>query len=528
VDAADAGSIAVFLEHVPYEFENGFHFLKTEDGEDVEHVVEELPAGAHGHGGHEEEEPEATECPWNHEWEWAGIFAVEAGVLDWNAEKGEDGYPDATMIIAVFDTSEASFSALDSAVHAAWDATNAADELEAGGTIPLGRAITLKFNQETWASHFKIVVPANTGGHIAVFAQHFPIEFETNYHYLKAADGADIEPEFEQSGNDCVTETTAATETDDLWGTVIIASFLTVVPTLLSIAFIVAMLAAQIAKLPDEDSIVLAMIHNFASGVIFAAGVFLLLPEGLYLCAVGKTEAGGNGLWGTSIMAGWFFCVIIKHLGQIIAGQVTKVVTVGQVPEVEPDTEKSSDSEGMDWTVCTPILFGDAFHNLADGLVLGTAFKICTSSFGWKLTGITIAHEIPQEISDFGVLITRGRMGPAKATLGNFLSGLTTVLGAIITYSADVSVGVEGTILAAGGGVYLYVAMTELGPAVTDLRKGEAWAASIQRLLAFAFGAIILALILLDHEHCGGEHLLSYDPDAPPEEGGGGGDGHHH
>merc|ERR1712217_634667 len=75
----------------------------------------------------------------------------------------------------------------------------------------------------------------------------------------------------------------------------------------------------KIGQLMEEGSMFLAIIHNFASGVIFAAAVFLLLPEGLYLTAVDKTEAGGNGAWGTALMSGWFFCVIIKHLGQIIA-----------------------------------------------------------------------------------------------------------------------------------------------------------------------------------------------------------------
>ena len=92
------------------------------------------------------------------------------------------------------------------------------------------------------------------------------------------------------------------------------------------------------------------------------------------------------------------------------------------------------------------------------------------------------------------------------ATLGNFISGCTTILGAIITYSIEVSPGVEGVILSAGAGVYLYVAMTELGPMVTDLPENGVPLDSIKRLLAFAIGAILLGLILLDHEHCGGKH----------------------
>merc|ERR1719343_205127 len=139
------------------------------------------------------------------------------------------------------------------------------------------------------------------------------------------------------------------------------------------------------------------------------------------------------------------------------------------------------------WLVSFPILFGDMFHNFSDGLVLGVAFKTCGSSFGWKLAWVTVLHEVPQELSDFAVLITKGKMWWPKA--------------AILTYSMDVSQGVEGVILAAGAGVYLYVAMTELGPAVGDLLRSRALG-SIARILCFAVGATLIGLVLLDHEHC--------------------------
>jgi len=496
------GGHAVFLQHLPSEFENGFHFLQTEDGEDVEPI--HVEAG----DGHDEshEEPEATECPWSKDWEWAGIFAVAPGWHDWNAEKGAEGsYPDATMKIAIFNTSETSFHELEDQVHTSWDATSSDEELNAGGTIPLNRAITLKFNQETWASHFKINVPANSGGHIAVFAQHFPIEFEKNYHYLKDASGADIEPEFEQSGADCETSS-------DRWGEVILASFITVLPTLLGLICMAAALAPAIAKMADEGGSWLAAVNSFASGVIFAAAVFLLLPEGLYLVSEGKTEAGGAGAWGTAVMCGWLGGVICKLGGQLF--QNSRSAREVEQREDAPNDVAGGTAKGVDWTVAVPILFGDMFHNLADGLVMGTAFKICTASFGWKLTAVTVLHEAPQEVSDFAVLVTHGRMHWGKAAVFNFLSGLSTVLGAVITYSADVSAGVEGVIMAAGAGVYLFVAVTELGPSVTDLFKGERFAGAFMRLLCFAVGATILGLILLDHEHCGGEYLLSAGSDA--------------
>lgn len=320
------------------------------------------------------------------------------------------------------------------------------------------------------------------------------------------------------------TETKA--ESSGLWGEVLGASFITVLPTLIGLVFVAATLAPAIAKMHEENSGLLAVVNSFASGVIFAAAVFLLLPEGLYLASVGKTEAGGSGAWGTAFMSGWVFCVIVKHMGQIMFGPSPNAVST-VAPAVE-DGKAASDEEAakpektataIDWTVCVPIMVGDGFHNFSDGLVIGTAFKTCTSSFGWKLTAITVLHELPQELSDFAVLITKGRMPKMQALVLNFLSGCSTVLGAVITYSISVSPGVEGVLLAAGGGVYLYVAMTELGAAVTELGDGaNRTMEAVKRLAGFTIGAIILGLILLDHEHCGGKNLLSYDPNAPEDE----------
>merc|ERR1719343_1878609 len=198
---------------------------------------------------------------------------------------------------------------------------------------------------------------------------------------------------------------------------------------------------------------------------------------------------------------------MIKQFCQLVLGErTTSVMPTNGETDQEPEKVK-----GTSWLVSFPILFGDMFHNFSDGLVLGVAFKTCGASFGWKLAWVTVLHEVPQELSDFAVLITKGKMWGPKAPVLNFLSGCSTIVGAIVTYSMDVSQGVEGVILAAGAGVYLYVAMTELGPAVGDLLRSRALGA-IARILCFAVGATLIGLVLLDHEHC-------YAPVAEGEEG---------
>jgi len=503
-----AGAYAFFFEHSPYEFENGFHYLRSEAGEDVEPAFEEESGHDHGTGAEEDEE----HCPWTNDWEWSGIFPVEEGWYDWNAEKVDGLYPDDHMKIVIMATSETHIHDLEADAQTHWDAITDSDETEAGETIMLGEGTTLHFDTDTWASHFKIYVPAGTS-HIAVFAQHFPIEFEDSYHFLKDASGLDIEPVAEESLAGCESTDDAATTTEvsSDWAEVIIASVVTVLPTLVGIVLVAMTCMEKLKALLEDEGTFQGSLHSFASGVIFAAAVFLLLPEGLYLIAVGKTEAGGAAMWGTSIMAGWIFCILIKHFCQLVMGE-TPARDKDLVEEGTEVTRRTS------WLVSFPILFGDMFHNFSDGLVLGVAFKTCGSSFGWKLAWVTVLHEVPQELSDFAVLITKGGMWWPKAAVLNFISGCSTIIGAIITYQLDVSQGVEGAILASGAGVYLYVAMTELGPAVGDLANSRALGA-LSRVLCFAVGATLIGLVLLDHEHCYAPAPVVEGEEAPADDG---------
>jgi zinc and cadmium transporter len=104
-------------------------------------------------------------------------------------------------------------------------------------------------------------------------------------------------------------------------------------------------------------------------------------------------------------------------------------------------------------------LFGDSLHNFIDGFLVAGAFML---DFGTGVT-VTIAvilHEIPQEISDFGILLYGG-LSRARALAYNFLTALTAVLGAVIFYlfgtSFAMAIPVMGAI-AAGNFVYLAIA----------------------------------------------------------------------
>ncbi|XP_008389136.2 IAA-alanine resistance protein 1-like isoform X1 [Malus domestica] len=104
-------------------------------------------------------------------------------------------------------------------------------------------------------------------------------------------------------------------------------------------------------------------------------------------------------------------------------------------------------------------LFSDGVHNFTDGMALGSAFLLHGSVGGWSRTLFLLAHEIPQEVGDFGILVRSG-FSVSKALFFNFLSALVALLGTavalILGQNAGQSSLIEG--FTAGGFIYIAVA----------------------------------------------------------------------
>ena len=109
------------------------------------------------------------------------------------------------------------------------------------------------------------------------------------------------------------------------------------------------------------------------------------------------------------------------------------------------------------------IVIGDAFHNFTDGVIIASAFMADTR-LGVVTALAIIAHEIPQEIGDFLILLHSG-FGKRKALAMNLVSGLATVVGALIGYSALSLVGAWiPEILAIAAASMIYIAVADLIP----------------------------------------------------------------
>jgi zinc and cadmium transporter len=111
------------------------------------------------------------------------------------------------------------------------------------------------------------------------------------------------------------------------------------------------------------------------------------------------------------------------------------------------------------------ILFGDAFHNFMDGVVIAAGFLI-SIPFGIATSLAVVAHEVPQEIGDFAILL-HGGMSKKKAFVYNFLSALPTIPGALIAYGFSYYVDkVTHFILALAASSFLYIAIADLIPEI--------------------------------------------------------------
>jgi zinc and cadmium transporter len=109
------------------------------------------------------------------------------------------------------------------------------------------------------------------------------------------------------------------------------------------------------------------------------------------------------------------------------------------------------------------IIVGDTIHNFVDGVLIAAAFMQSTE-LGIVAAVAIIAHEIPQEVGDFLILLHSG-FSKRKALLMNMLSGLATVVGALIAYFAlsHVTVWIP-EILAVAAASMIYIAVADLIP----------------------------------------------------------------
>ena len=130
------------------------------------------------------------------------------------------------------------------------------------------------------------------------------------------------------------------------------------------------------------------------------------------------------------------------------------------------------------------ILIGDTFHNFVDGVLIAAAFME-SIQLGIVTALAMIAHEIPQEVGDFVILLHSGYTR-VKALFYNLLSSFATLVGGLLAYFALSSAqGAVPVFLALGAASMIYVAVADLIP---GLHKRTELKATLQQVLLICAG----------------------------------------
>jgi zinc and cadmium transporter len=111
----------------------------------------------------------------------------------------------------------------------------------------------------------------------------------------------------------------------------------------------------------------------------------------------------------------------------------------------------------------TLILIGDSLHNFVDGVAIAVAFA-SSVPLGIATSVAVIAHEVPQEVGDFAILLESG-FSRSRALLFNLLSSLTALVGAVLTYDLlPVAQSLAPYLLSVSAASFIYIALADLIP----------------------------------------------------------------
>ncbi len=214
---------------------------------------------------------------------------------------------------------------------------------------------------------------------------------------------------------------------------------------------------------------------SFAIGALFGNTFFMLIPESFAL--IENTRLIGilivSGLVVMFIlekMIHWHHCHNVSHKHETAPLGYISLVT-------------------------------DSLHNFTDGVLIAAAW-MASPGVGIATTIAVILHEIPQEISDFGVLLHAG-FSRKKALFLNFIAACAAILGAVVTILlGNLSEMLITYILPFAAGGFIYLAGSDLIP---ELHRESSARKSWIQLSAILAGIVLMFFISLNHSHDHGD-----------------------
>lgn len=136
------------------------------------------------------------------------------------------------------------------------------------------------------------------------------------------------------------------------------------------------------------------------------------------------------------------------------------------------------------------VLIGDAVHNTVDGVLIAAAF-LTDFELGVVTALAVAAHEIPQELGDFAILLHSG-FSRVRALVMNLLVGATTLIGAVgAYYSLAGMLHIVPYVLAVAAASFIYIAVADLIP---GLHRRPQFAATLQQIGLIGAGIVLIYL----------------------------------
>jgi zinc and cadmium transporter len=138
------------------------------------------------------------------------------------------------------------------------------------------------------------------------------------------------------------------------------------------------------------------------------------------------------------------------------------------------------------------VLVGDSVHNFCDGVLIAAAF-LAEPHLGFITALAVIAHEIPQEVGDYIVLLNAG-FSRARALWLNALSGLAAVAGGVLGYHAlGPFKELLPYLMVVAASSFIYVAVADLIP---QLQRRLSWRATLAQIAWLAVGLGFISLVV--------------------------------
>ena len=209
--------------------------------------------------------------------------------------------------------------------------------------------------------------------------------------------------------------------------------------------------AAVVLFIPDGwRSLAMPYLLSYATGTMLATAIIGLIPEALEHISI--YEVGLSILAGLVLFFVLEWTVIWRHSHADLSED-----------GADGHGHGHSHAHGMEKKTGMLILIGDAVHNVADGIAIGAAC-VASPGLGLVTTLAVLGHEVPQELSDFTILLSSG-FSRWKAFFWNTLSGMGTLVGVIAAFGGlGYAEAIVPYALSVAAASFLYIGLADLVP----------------------------------------------------------------